>query len=171
MHIVVIFIESYPLDWCEFAVVVCTKIGQCEVVGQPALVRNTFMKMFLRRFSNGCSSNCTRQRHPSAHGKLPAHRGFVLPRKGNRKNMEILYPKPRPQKRPHFTTNNMGTHSGCPSSWRSFVFNFGSRCEAHVSCTEAGPQKQSYQTQGRSNICPRMPMFCDSGHNASRMVP
>ena len=98
------------------------------------------------------------------------HCGFVLLRKGERKKVVILYPKPMPQKRPHFTTQNVGTHSGCPRFGRSFASIFGPRSGAHVSGTGAGPQQERYQTQERRNICPDMPMFFDSGRNASHMV-
>ena len=39
LRVVFIFIGSYAADWCEFAVVVIDKHCQCEVPGQPTLVR------------------------------------------------------------------------------------------------------------------------------------
>ena len=98
------------------------------------------------------------------------HCGFVLPRKDSEKRWKSSTQNQDPKRRPQFTTKNVGTHSGCPHCWRSFVSNFGPRNGAHVSGTGAGPRKERYQTQGRREICPGMPMFSDSGHNASHMV-
>ena len=118
-------------------------------------------------FALGCLLRMQFDVHPV---RCFEHRGFVLLRKGQRKKVEIPYPKPRPQKRPHFTTKNVGTHSGCPHCWRSFVSTFGLRNGVHVSCAGAGPHKEWYQTHGRRSICPGMPIFSDSGYNASQMV-
>ena len=59
-------------------------------------------------FALGCLLRVQFDVHPV---RCFEHRGFVLLRKGGRKKVVILYPKPMPQKRPHFTTQSVGTHS------------------------------------------------------------
>ena len=51
-------------------------------------------------------------------------------------------PKKRPQKRPHSMTKNVGTHSGCPSSSRSFVSIFGLDYGARVPGLWACPRSR-----------------------------
>ena len=143
MRVVLTFTRSCSADWCEFAVVLINEHCQSEVSEQQTPERKTFMKLFPRRPSLICIRMSLMSEFDAHPVKCFEHSGFDLPPEGQRKKIEIRGPEPRPQKRPHFTTKNVGTHSGCPSFGRDFVSNFGPRNGAHVSGTGQGPPEYS----------------------------